>query len=1115
MLTATGVPIGLEEVFGLLQTYEEFDFGTVIGGVVTPEGWRYRVIVPILVGYSCKLTPDYQIEPTGTVYGPPINAFIVNYHEGSAIYNPKFGTSTGLIGLPQIAFAAELSPVNGRYTSVTVDDSTITPSGTAYLSVIEGLNDSLLLRFPTAVTVGTSAVVFAGNLPDDYRSYFPTQEDYFDGEWIPMFTNWATYSGWRVIRWNIHTGVIPAYLNIVNGTLLADGTVIFKAIGAKSMHWIHSGRLDHFQGVLMSGGWVVCAGYLSVGSFSVTYDKEVSFPRDLRFVPTGSKVTTWLPYRIFFKGSARPPNWLAIDYGFPIPQVVVTQYVTGSPIAKIFVYDNSSQGSSLFAQACIAYPTYVKNYPDVSGSYWQRVSNLISEFFSLPSFKLMVDANENPFILTPVPQSSPSARTESAFMCDVKSYERLTTTEAHYDYANDRAIVQVEGWKGYKWFGIVFGRDFADTNFNFYFIAFGDWAYNYYYDSLRGFATPWRMLPAWPGDLEYSSFPGEGLPTLDWSESMFLRFNEGDVIVDENPSLPEPQIPLQPDRDVEVIYPAALIYMDIWRLNKDVVGSLYPDAEPSYHVVAHGEFDRVKMVPTFVGTFTLDPIAQFHDWRYIMPEFRRQIFITRDPSRHGHLQSAHLRIDYIVSETAISAWLRKLHRMSVPTPFGNSRGVLANVQQCFPQTFYDEEQIWPADSRVPIIIGRFWLVRRTGSVWKFHNGFPEYEVWWWLNRNAKLVIQPDEVYEFAHFDNYQSVVNSVLNFLSIANGRLDWMIIDPEIKVATNILVGSVGWQCHVPSRIGPAFDQQRPVYTHPASANYIGGGQLVECGSIASFGNYYGAVGSMYWLDSTERLLARFGTVFFASGWMDSIAVYRGNDRTGSHNSSYIEAILYHHPERENLLKTGFVWYRYPSLYHVYVWQYDNPFLGSFPTTGSGLGVRIVYPYLPVVGTLGYFLVCNDDSVIGSARFHPGYYRLILPFEGWRKSLPAGIIRRIPDPVFAHIRYGTFNFLDREVLFMRRIVTMGNVPVILYPRFAQFPNRVVYYFTQDGGRCPLWMGEPIVRIDGFPSDTGKITVSVFTLRGIISFRLTIDGVEWYSWKLSPVPTWYSQLLGW
>jgi len=453
--------------------------------------------------------------------------------------------------------------------------------------------------------------------------------------------------------------------------------------------------------------------------------------------------------------------------------------------------------------------------------------------------------------------------------------------------------------------------------------------------------------------------------------------------------------------------------------------------------------------------------------------------------------------------------------MSVKTSVGNSRGVIANVEQCFPQTFYDEEQIMPDESRIPIIIGRFWLVRHTGNVWKYHNAFPEYEVGWWLSKNAKLIIQPGEVYEFAHFDNYQLVVKSVLNFLSLTSGPLDWMVGDPEIRVATNILVGSIGWQCHVPSRIGPAFDQQRTIYTHPASACYIGGGQLVECGSIASFGSYYGSVGSMHWLDSTERFFLRFGTVFFACGWMDSIAVYRGNDRTGSHNSYYIQSILNHHPEREALLKTGFVWYRYPSLYQVYSWQYDNPFLGSFPTVGSGLGVRIAYPYVPVVGTLGYFLVCNDDAVAGSAKFHPGYYRVILPFEGWRKSLPAGIVRRIPDPVFAHIRYGTFNFLDREVLFMRRVITMGNVPVILYPRFAQFPNRIVYYFTQDGGRCPLWMGEPIVGIDGFPLDTGKIVVSIFTLRGIISFRLTVDGVEWNSWKLSPVPTWYSQLLGW
>ena len=92
----------------------------------------------------------------------------------------------------------------------------------------------------------------------------------------------------------------------------------------------------------------------------------------------------------------------------------------------------------------------------------------------------------------------------------------------------------------------------------------------------------------------------------------------------------------------------------------------------------------------------------------------------------------------------------------------------------------------------------------------------------------------------------------------------------------------------------------------------------------------------------------------------------------------------------------------------------------------------------------------------------------------------------------------------------MRKVITIGNNKVTLFPRAAVFlGNKVVPYFTQDGGNCPLWMGEPILGIDAVPLDTGKLIVYLFTTRGVISFRLTVDGVEDESWEFAPVPEWF------
>jgi hypothetical protein len=95
----------------------------------------------------------------------------------------------------------------------------------------------------------------------------------------------------------------------------------------------------------------------------------------------------------------------------------------------------------------------------------------------------------------------------------------------------------------------------------------------------------------------------------------------------------------------------------------------------------------------------------------------------------------------------------------------------------------------------------------------------------------------------------------------------------------------------------------------------------------------------------------------------------------------------------------------------------------------------------------------------------------------------------------------------------VKQIVTLGNTSVLLLPRHARYDafGKTVPYFTQDGGRCPLWMGEPIIGVDGIPYDDGRIVVYVYSVRGVYSFVLTPSGVE--DWAFEPVPKWYWKLL--
>jgi hypothetical protein len=207
------------------------------------------------------------------------------------------------------------------------------------------------------------------------------------------------------------------------------------------------------------------------------------------------------------------------------------------------------------------------------------------------------------------------------------------------------------------------------------------------------------------------------------------------------------------------------------------------------------------------------------------------------------------------------------------------------------------------------------------------------------------------------------------------------------------------------------------------------------------------------------------------------------------------------------------------PACLQPYVWNYrgTNPYRHF----SQALSIYGVFNEDWRFGTILWRPPLDDDyNWIGrtyNSWFNYGFNndraRLLIPNRGWVEELPAGRMVRIPDPLEVLALYGTATYLDREAILVKQIVTLGNTSVLLLPRHARYDafGKTVPYFTQDGGKCPLWMGEPIIGVDGIPYDDGRIVVYVYSVRGVYSFVLTPSGVE--DWAFEPVPKWYWKLL--
>lgn len=1121
-LSVTGEPLSEVETFGLLLQWLEVDLGVEFGGISAGANQKFVAILPIFVGYSCVMFPNFTCMQQG-VYGPPRGIFILRRLQD--IYVPAFGTGIGLTGLPPALYCF---PLEQPFVFAGADNSAFAPSGTAYQAYLEAYNGNWLVRFQTAINFGSSALVFGGILPSSYRSYFPTQADFADGEWVYLFTDWVLGTTTNpataiVIKANIHSSIHPLYwLQDAYGTKLASGIFYLAAKGRKDWHWFHQRRFEHFDGVITSGGWIKCFAIVQIGSTYMEYDEEYFPPAStaIRFVPTTRRVGTWVAYKVFALGSIRRRPYpllseLVIDVGIPIPQWAVVTYFTGSPVMTLWAYDNSQRGSVLFAQACLGIPAHVDWYPDYGGyHYYDKLIELLNEFLNSQSFEIVTDACDGPFI----------AYRYAGQIFHVQGFEPFCYLQSNYDPTNDRVLIDGYDFAGrFGFYGatIHYERDFE-----------GDWLSDVRRFSDTGYYPPryggFRFLPAWPDDLH--PYTLQGLDGNLWT-SMFLEYPTGwqRVIwnrdVDLSPPIPGVNTPGQDKVPVWKI-PPSFVHHEVWRCSSVLIGSAYSFSGYAVFRYYWRDFDtgsvlgpEVKFQPLFAASYILQPQVEWLDWRTVTAQFKCSFEIVADDGHHGKLVSSHLRYDRIIPTSAFAVFMYRIsyfqnYIVAPGGPYGAyacygviptspvNEGILpyfAGMNTLYPELFVEQQVAY--NQMLPIIIGRFdtiapvlnWRMQPVGAEILISTNNP--------NKTRKLVVQPNERYDFlcdSLFEYLEPIVAKLVERAVRLSGIIQAsVIVTPKFTIE----VPTVPWLA----------SPQSLYLSHPASALYVGGGQLIDCGTMLEWANNRG----MAWLEPIDRYFTVMGSMFFATGTFERVAIYTSDDWTI--RSEFVRDYLREHPERLNWLMSQPAIYRAPDFYRIYVWNFENAFTSDLPTqqrdANDPLSRFVLFEPIPKMRFSTTYMFYNNFR-IASAYFRNGSFRMIFPFEGWQRTLPAGLLKRIPDHEEALIFFGTETFLDREVVLMRTVVTMGNVPVTLYPRYADFAGRRVYYFTQDGGNCPLWMGEPIIGIDAIPLYTGEIVTYVFTARGVITFELTIDGVDPDTCAFVPAPVWIRNIFG-
>jgi hypothetical protein len=1121
MVVPTGHPIGGTAFAAAQLNWTFFHLGTWIGGVNAPADCNFVAIVPFFSDYIVSFnyaTYDHHYQ-WFQYSGPPLQFFLGTYYQGTIFVDgAAFGSMFGWAGVPYSMhyycipqFGLTRVPRSETGWWLLWTDIELP----AYL-----IRDPLIVRYDPYVWVGTEALIAWATMegfPERSFDELMTAKNYIDKELVHLHGSPKVVSSLfhPVLRGYI-AGLSEVYVN-----RLWSGTLWLWAWtrSEKPFHLFDDERYQYFDPVIKPGGKVLAAGFLKVGSVGVSATAErYEYPQfgdsyfmRVAFNPAPFEVVKWFDVTAFVVGyfyERKGSYVFEANYGAVIPPAYVVEYSGTQILFQVWFATNIPSGSTLVHQAILAYPKRVEFRPQ---SYSNLLNVLIDWVYNLVNtdrFALISDYSD-PLVFTP--EESRSERVSIFTVCDFKRF---------YPYGGGVLLETEDGWL-----------------MKFRYRSLYSYVYDATYFKWRGGALnflgcePLIVVPLSGGLRWLAPVPVEfdpvlltasyGIWELCFPYNWDLRWDSSTIPltieypIDVYTNLPN-------NRVIDLEKPHRFFYEDIFVLTHPdspnppvvMVGSILHSSGytlPSFYLDIDADLPLFYR-PVFVGSWKIPiPVynAEGNDPYNILTYFKLVVERRFKDERDMHsniLSDVHFRYKTIVRREFIECIVTK------PITFFERRtgrpreGALVSPNNWAIPTLADFRSVesefdwihpsidfWCPDSfasfsvpqgtAFPIVIGR------TACDAPVPSEVPIFRLRVAVNPLNPLIAQPNATYRFLRsFWHSWCLIESISEIFdalvySIPSVFPPLTINDHEFQAYGPPFhaVGSKLWRAIT-----------LPDKAHPAPAPFISGGEKIV------------GLGSLYKWAKQEDLVV--------PEWFERYMYRNGEDGEHFLSGNLKATIIY-----------ASYWPIEPINLQTFAWNY-----------------RGTNPYKHFSEATGIYGVFNEDWRFGTIRWCPqlgdnydwdgwaaNYWynhwfdnafvvdraRLLFPNRGWVEELPAGRMVRIPDPLEVLALYGTATYLDREAIFVKQIVTLGNTSVLLLPRHAWYDvlGKTVPYFTQDGGNCPLWMGEPIIGVDGIPYDDGRIVVYVYSVRGVYSFVLTPFGVE--NWKFEPVPEWYWKLL--
>ncbi|MEM3896256.1 MAG: hypothetical protein QW763_03205 [Archaeoglobaceae archaeon] len=1153
-----------DSMYGLIGTVIFVELGTFVGSVLSPPGYKFAVAIPFLQVYELPFEFSVATEKTaiGRI-GPPLSVFVGSMDDTPvfhvavppthALFNggtTAYLEGSTLLGLPAAqawhwVSSLDVIPVKdpNRWVRRLV--------ATNLNSFVEIPSFQFLARIDPSFQVGTQLFIHFGKILDDRltRFAFPVAEEFEDYVllsipfWLTephVFWEDTFPTGW-VRRFKVSglENIIGADQNEIYWHELAFGTVlsyckIFHQPKFVPIEFVRS----RLRNVMTEDGWVKCAGIVELGSVAPYWWPAIAFV-------IGS---VWscheLPLQFGGMTFEGIPQRLHIDRGILIPQgyVITLQ-------AKHIALKAAVVGTGLVFQSCWAQATKIEWLPKVP-DFIDNFCDILSEAVeATDSFLILYGPTDGPFIYVPEPLTIAHVKT---FL--VTDNMELSTLNESLGVAETRLIynpIRVDEYGRNKFYSL-FRRTLDGSELS---VAATGWKPPYLPEPLpmiSGIRFVNYQVPIY-GNVYWD------IPEAAWYYDGQVQFYEPPL----PPSLPPtPSVDMPQDSLVDVESIGGLIYQEVWKSRPFNQGDTFVGT-----IILGGFwFFSNETVPWAferlpVGSAYQLPILRDIDFRSVLPEVKITFEREAVQTELGDREIGYLRVSYKISPEFF-----KLFRSARVFNEGFADSVLPLSARLADASDHVLENgpyfLLPAQKPKWMLFKNYYM-QGTVYRWALQLGID------WQN---PVIVNPGDTFRYAVRDVwpndmvnaiFRDVVARKLLFFPIFGYQLQYQYAFVPIPSSNIVTFGSRSDFYSHPNIVGCSqLGISVSGSYHPAPFPFRQLGQIADLGTVLQFASTYHLA---LWQQAEKLFLYQMeGTIVSLYGTMVALAL-RKEDPT------YITPFLVELSEFDSELLqnalTGGPHLREPALFYVYEWNFDNPYNTDLPTfepsTSYGFVRRIYYdhPALPTkdafrTGTLFYSLanlgkfgsaswivsdvalafgtetwtrlrdefgnldlkkvLCRGSYVHPSPLIFGSCVRLIFPFTGIMERLPAGNIRRFNIEPFMHQFYsavfaGTMTALDSEVVLLRKVITMGNNKVTLLPRFADMPAGRVFYFTQDGGNCPLWMGEPIIGVDGVPLDDGRIRVFVYSVRGVYSFYLSINGV--YDWTFDAIPRWFQTLL--